>query len=384
MNLEPYPKPIPYGRQCIDESDIEAVTRTLRSDFVAQGPQVSAFEAELCELAGARHAIVVSSGTAALHLCCLGLGLRAGDVGLVPGITFAATANCLRYVGAEVGFVDVDPVSGLSSVEHFASKMEETDRVRALFPVSFSGAVPDLGGISKLASKHGAFVVEDAAHSIGARYGEDFASASCDHSDAAILSFHPVKHVCAGEGGAVLTNDSVLADRIRRLRSHGIANQEDWLYDQTELGHHYRMTDLQAALGRSQLGKLPGFLARRRSLALRYQELFEREPFASRIQISNLDEGSALHLFVVHFSSSAERQAAYSFLHRHNVRVQVHYMPVYRHSYYKEQGHVPLSGCEGFYETCLSLPLFPMLADEEQDYVVRCLEAFLTAYERER
>jgi len=376
VDFQPYPQPIPYGRQCIDEADITAVVKTLKSDFVAQGPEVQAFESELSEVTGARYAIAVSSGTAALHLSCLGLGIKKEEVGLVPGITFAATANCLRYVGAEVRFVDVDPLSGLALSDQFS----ETARIH--LPVSYSGAVPDLERIASRANASGAFVVEDAAHSIGATYGKSSRSASCEHSDAAILSFHPVKHVCAGEGGAVLTNDKVLADRIRTLRTHGIENREAWRYDQGELGFHYRMTDLQAALGRSQLGKLPGYLARRRELAGRYRSAFSQEPFASRIRLACKNDGSALHLFVVHFENAEEREAAYSFFHQYNVRVQVHYMPVYRHSYYETRGHIPLPGCEAFYATCLSLPLYPGLTDEEQDFVIRCLKAFLESNER--
>lgn len=383
MDLEPYPKSIPYGRQCIDEADISAVVKTLKSDFVAQGPEVLAFESELCERTGAKYAIAVSSGTAALHLCCAGLGISGGDVGLVPGITFAATANCLRYVGARVEFVDVDADHGLATSVEFERAAEKAGHAKLFLPVSYSGQVPDLENIAALAGRRDAYVVEDAAHSIGATYSGSIPSASCQHSDAAILSFHPVKHVCAGEGGAVLTSDKVLADRVRTLRSHGIENRDAWRYDQTELGFHYRMTDLQAALGRSQLAKLPDFLARRRALAERYREAFLREPFSSRIRLPMEEEGSALHLFVIRFSDAAEREAAYAFFHRHNVRVQVHYMPVYRHLYYEQQGHEPLAGCEAFYGRCLSLPLYPSLGDKEQEYVIRCLGAFLDAYERE-
>lgn len=376
-------KAIPYARQSIDEADVEAVAQALRSDFVTQGPAIEAFEAALAEATGARYAIAVSSGTAALHLSCLGLGLGAGSYGLVPAITFAATANCLRYVGAQVGFCDVDPLSGRSGAEHFqqASAMgRQRGELKALLPVSFTGAVPDLESISQLAGNEGAFVIEDAAHSIGARYGgadgAAFRSGSCAHSDAAILSFHPVKHICAGEGGAVLTNDETLARRVRRLRSHGIDKGEAWRYDQAELGYPYRMTELQAALGASQLGKLDAFLQRRRALALRYERAFSAEPFASRLRIAKAAPSSAWHLFVVHFADADERQAAYAFLRERNIRAQVHYFPVYRNSYYEKQGHATLPGAERFYSTCLSLPLFPRLTEGEQDYVIASLRSF--------
>lgn len=331
----------------------------------------------LCEVTGARYAVAVSSGTAALHLSCLGLGLGIGDRGIVPGITFAATANCLRYVGADVEFCDVDECTGLASPQSFQTAIEASDSVKALLPVSYSGAMPDLEGIAKVASNAGAFVIEDAAHSIGATNEAGVRSGSCEWSDAAILSFHPVKHVCAGEGGAILTNDETLARRVRRLRTHGIEPREDWLYDQAELGYHYRMTDLQAALGVSQLARLPEFVARRRELVFRYRQAFSEAPFASRIRIANTDLGSSHHLFVVHFSGEAERKAAYEFFHKKNVRVQVHYMPVYRHSYYANSSVKSLSGVESFYSGCLSLPLYPSLEDEEQTYVIECLRAFL-------
>lgn len=376
-------KAIPYSRQSIDDSDVEAVAQALRSDFVTQGPALGRFEAALAEVTGARYAVAVSSGTAALHLSCLGLGIGAGHYGLVPAITFAATANCLRYAGAQVAFCDVDPRSGRAGPEQFQQALDsgrDRGELKALLPVSFAGAVPDLETIAQLARKEGAFVIEDAAHSIGARYGgadgAAFRSGSCAHSDAAILSFHPVKHICAAEGGAVLTNDETLARRARRLRSHGIDKGEGWGYDQAELGFHYRMTELQAALGASQLGKLDVFLQRRRALALRYQRAFSAEPFASRLRIANADPNSAWHLFVVHFADADERRAAYAFLHERNIRVQVHYFPVYRNSYYEKQGHSPLPGAERFYSTCLSLPLFPRLTDGEQDYVIASLRSF--------
>lgn len=389
---KPSRKVIPYARQSIDESDIAAVGEALRSDFVTQGPRVSYLEDALREIAGARYAVAVSSGTAALHLSCQGLGLGPGDCGVVPGITFTATANCLRYCGAEPVFADVDPLTGLAGPESIRTALEgcgDPGRVRAIIPVSFTGRVPDLEAIQEIANANRSFVIEDAAHSLGGSYrsadGVERRSASCCHGDAAILSFHPVKHICSGEGGAVLTNDATLARRLRRLRSHGIERlegEEGWLYDQIELGSHYRMTEMQAALGLSQLGKLPRFLARRRALAQRYLEVFRSDPALSVLRPACPSEPSAWHLFVVHFRDEAERRAAYRFLHSQGIRVQVHYIPVYRLSYYREAGHGALEGAESFYRTCLSLPLYPDLKDEEQDYVLDCLRAFLGATAR--
>ncbi len=380
---------IPYARQCIDETDIQAVVSALRSDYVTQGPRIVAFEDGLREATGARYAVAVSSGTAALHLSCLGLDLRESHFGVLPAITFASTANCLRHSGSDVAFCDVDPRSGLATVDAFRTAIESfvgPQELGALLPVSFSGAVPDLEAIARLAAEKGAYVIEDAAHSMAATYrtsdGSTSRSASCSHSDAAILSFHPVKHVCAGEGGAVLTNDETLARRLRRLRSHGIEKGEAWTYNQIELGYHYRLTELQAALGASQLEKLDGFVDRRRVLAARYAAAFEQEPFRSRIRMSNRDEGSSWHLFVIHFADEGERRAAYDFLHARNIRAQVHYMPVYRHDYYRKVGHASLPGAEAFYRTCLSLPLYPKLEDEQQDRVIAALEAFLERREQ--
>ncbi|MDQ8201541.1 UDP-4-amino-4,6-dideoxy-N-acetyl-beta-L-altrosamine transaminase [Pelagicoccus sp. SDUM812003] len=380
------PSFIPYARQCIEDDDIQAVVDVLKSDFVTQGPQIERFEASLAEYTGARYAVAVSSGTAALHLSCQGLGIQAGDVGLVPAITFAATANALRYVGAEVAFVDVDDRSGLASAEQFlaaADGLAEQSEKQVWLPVSYSGLPPDLPRIAAAARERGAFVVEDAAHSIGATYpdgaGSTCRSGSCSHSDAAILSFHPVKHLCAGEGGAVLTNDQTLARRIRRLRSHGVERGRNWLYDQVELGSHYRMTELQAALGLSQLGKLDRFLERRRAIAQRYQAALERQPFAGRVAMAHRPLESAWHLFVIRFANAIEREAAYHYFREHQIGVQVHYFPVYQHSYYRNfaGGHVSLPGAEAFYAACLSLPMYPQLTDADQDRVISTLKSFL-------
>lgn len=376
-------KAIPYARQSISEADIQAVVDVLRSDFVTQGPAIERFERGLCEVTGARYAVAVSSGTAALHLSCLGLGLGTEHYGIVPAITFAATANCLRYVGAEVRFCDVDPLSGKASKETLEAAIQNADtkkRLGAVLPVSLSGSAAGLDELAKIARREGAYVIEDAAHSIGAEYrnseGSVCRSGSCTHSDAAILSFHPVKHICAGEGGAVLTNDEVLARRIRRLRTHGVEKGERWLYDQVELGYHYRMTEMQAALGASQLGRLSENVVRRRDLVERFREAFSEEPFSRRLQMAQQDDGSAWHLFVVHFSGAEEREAAYCFLREQKVFAQVHYFPVYRHSDYGRGGSFQLEGAERYAGSCLSLPLYPSLSDAEQDRVVDVLRAF--------
>lgn len=379
---------IPYARQTIDDADAAAVVEALRSDFVTQGPRVGWFEDALREATGARHAVVVSSGTAALHLACTGLGIGAGDFGVVPAITFAASANCLRYCGADVSFCDVDPRTGLTSLEAIAvAAGQGAESVfKVAIPVSYSGSAADLPAIACWAARRGAFVIEDAAHSIGGSYvldgGETALSASCRHSDAATLSFHPVKHVCAGEGGAVMTNDETLARRVRRLRSHGIEKRDGWRYEQLELGYHYRMTELQAALGRSQLAKLGASVARRRALAARYDAAFAQAPFASRLRAASQDPLSARHLYVVHFESAATRAAAYAYLGERGIGAQVHYEPLYRHPYYALRGCLELPGAEAFYAGCLSLPMYPALADEEQGRVIGALRDFCEASAR--
>lgn len=394
---DPTTEDIPYGRQCIDESDIQTVVEVLRSDFITQGPRTAQFEDALKELTGCQYAVLVSSGTAALHLTALGLGLGEKDHGIVPAITFAATANCLRYVGAGVQFCDTDPVSGLSTVSHFKGAMKQADsredNVKALFPVSMAGRVGGLAGLRKLADSCNAFVVEDAAHSIGATYtdslGSVYSSGSCAHTDAAIFSFHPVKHICAGEGGAILTNDATLAKRARALRSHGIepvmtnGRRDRWKYAQFELGLNYRATEMQAALALSQLGKLPDFIERRRSIATAYFEAFKDEAFTGIVSTEQPEGGSAWHLYVVHFLNSDTRERAYDFLHENGIRAQVHYMSVYHHPYYSGVDSSKFPGAEEYYSTCLSLPIYPSMTQTDQVRVIDTVKAFC-AKERTR
>ncbi len=380
---------IPYARQSIDDSDIEAVVQALRSDFVTQGPRIAYFEDGLTEVTGARYAIAVSSGTAALHLACQGLGLKEGDIGVSPAITFAATANAIAYTGATVAFSDVDPKSGLSFKEHFQAAVEalgERQRAAKLFiPVSFAGRPPGLKSICEYAESIGATVVEDAAHSLGAGDANS-KSASCAFTAAATLSFHPVKHICAGEGGAVLTNDAVLARRLKALRSHGVErpvplreSEGPWAYAQTELGWNYRMTDIQASLGKSQLARLDTFVARRRAIARRYVESFESSPFRECFESPEWDAASSWHLFCVRFKTRELRRLAYERLAERGISTQVHYRPVYRHPYYASQSEMALSGAERFYEGCLSLPLFPDLREDQQTRVIEEIKRFCGA-----
>lgn len=385
--------PLPYARQWIDDTDIAAVVDVLRSDFVTQGPTVDRFEAALCSQTGAKYAVAVSSGSAALHLLSVALGLGKGEVGVTSPITFAASANGFLHAGASARFCDVDPATGLMTPAHLEAALARAEnagcRPGVVVAVSLSGRVPDLAGLHQVCTSRGWKLVEDAAHSIGADYRVEnllFRSGSCTHTEAAILSFHPVKHVCAGEGGAVLTNNDELARRIRRLRSHGIEKpgprerprgEGDWFQDQVELGFNYRLTDIQAALGLAQMVRLPGFLKRRREIAQRYAQALSADPFGTVLTAPAADDKCAWHLFVVHFKDSDKRLRAYDFLRSKNIGTQVHYIPVYRHSYYRglESG-VSLPGAEAYYSGCLSLPMYPKMSDADVDRVVGTLAEF--------
>jgi len=389
--------PLPYGRQWIDNDDIAAVAAVLRSDFVTQGPAVAEFETALAAVTGAKHAVVVSSGTAALHLACLALDLGPGRTGITSPITFAASANCFLYTGARAVFVDVDAVTGLMLPGILAAELERRSAAGeppgVVIAVSLAGRVPDLPALAATCAHHGWTLVEDAAQSLGGTYQagrEMHASASCAHTRAAILSFHPVKHICTGEGGAVVTNDDALAARVRRLRTHGIerpaagtataANEGGWFYEQHELGYHYRLTDIQCALGTSQLRKLPRFLDRRRALAARYSAALADGSCARVLRAPAFDPGHSYHLYVVHFLRPDWRRAAYDFLAERGIRAQVHHIPVYRHPYYRARfGAMTLPGAEAFYGGCLSLPLYPAMTDADQDRVVATLAEFASS-----
>ena len=382
---------IPYSRQWIDDEDLQAVCQVLRSDWLTQGPAVASFENALADNAGVARAVAVSNGTAALHLCYAGMGVKKGSMGITSPITFAATTNALLHCGAEVRFCDVDPATGLlepDSLEQTIKEQNPTgENVRLVIPVSFAGRLAALEEIAQISEAHGFSVVEDAAHSMGAsakRNEHVLRSASCQHTDASILSFHPVKHICSGEGGAVLTNDEALADKIVSLRSHGVERpvsddeRPGWHYEQTDLGWNYRMTDLQAALGLRQLEKLDSFLERRRSLAERYHKALAEEPFNEFLEVPEAEKGHAYHLFVILFRNPAHRDKAYEFLQQQGIRSQVHYIPVYRHPYYASlMGNLRLPGAESYFSRCLSIPLFPKLTNAEQERVLEQLAAFL-------
>lgn len=390
--------PLSYGRQWIREDDERAVLECLRGDWLTQGPAVERFEGALCEATGARHAVAVSSGTAALHLAVLACGLGTGDVGLVPSITFVASANAIAYAGGRVRFADVDPETALVDPESLRQKVDELSaeglRPRVIVPVDFAGQPADLATIRAIADRVGASVIEDAAHSLGADYqaeGKSWRVGACGHADATILSFHPVKHITTAEGGAVLTGDGALARRVRELRSHGIhrdparlerTGEGGWYYEQASLGFNYRLTDLQCSLGLSQLRRLGEFVARRRHLAGLYDAALAREPLSRWLTpLRRLpDRGHAYHLYVVRVSEPGEpRRRLYDALRARGILAQVHYIPVHCQPYFRDHHGARPDECPSslrYYESCLSLPLYPAMKDEDVARVVEGLQAW--------
>ncbi len=398
---------LPYGRQDIDDDDVAAVVAQLRGDWLTQGPTVPAFEAALCEATGASYAVAVSSGTAALHLACLASGVRAGDTGVTSTITFVASANAIRYAGGAPSLCDVDPETGLvdvASLEAVVTRLAGEGRApKVLIPVDLSGSVAPLARVQELADRVGAKVIEDAAHSLGASYddaGTTRRAGDGAHADMAILSFHPVKHVTTCEGGAILTNDLAAAEELRDLRSHGITKDPSrlgpvdgpWSYEQQRLGFHYRITDVQCALGLSQLKKLPRFVARRRALAARYDAALSSSPLSAALSPLGVPAGvaSSYHLYVVRVRPrdgeglaeiAARRLALYSALRERGILPQVHYIPVHRQPDFANHGLSggDFRGADAYYAGCLSLPMFPAMRDGDVDRVIEALTAFVAS-----
>jgi UDP-4-amino-4,6-dideoxy-N-acetyl-beta-L-altrosamine transaminase len=389
-------KPLPYGRQWIDDDDIAAVVETLRGDWLTQGPEVGRFEEALCAATGAKYAVAVSNGTAALHLACLAAGMRANESGLTSTITFVASANAIRYAGGAPALADVDPLTALATPATLARAVETLTRdskaPKVIIPVDFAGGVADLPAIREFAAGIGAVVIEDAAHSLGATYvheGSVFQAASCAHSAMAILSFHPVKHITTGEGGAITTNDEGLFRELSDLRSHGITkdpsrmlnNDGPWYYEQQALGYNYRITDIQCALGVAQAKKLPMFLQRRRALAARYDRAFATMSDRVKPLVVRAGVQSAYHLYVVRVvarageslvSVSERRRALFMHLREKGISPQVHYIPVNRQPDFVQNGFArgSLPGADEYYASCISLPMFPAMTDDDIDRVV--------------
>jgi UDP-4-amino-4,6-dideoxy-N-acetyl-beta-L-altrosamine transaminase len=399
---------IPYGKQYLDEADIDAVTQVLRGDWLTQGPQVGWFELAFAAKVGTRHAIACANGTAALHLALLALDIGPRDAVVVPSITFLATANAARYVGAEVAFADVDAQTGLmrraDAEAAIASAEAQGWRVRAIIPVHLSGQPADMAGLAALAAERGITLVEDACHAIGTRLadrdGAMVAIGACDRSTMACFSFHPVKTLATGEGGMVTTNDDALAARLRRLVSHGMVRDASnfldaqaatgadgkpnpWYYEMLEIGFNYRMTDIQAALGRSQLDKLDHFLTARRKLVALYDTAFA--PLAPRLlpvgRVSGAEPGWHLYPVRLDFAGlGMDRSTFMGRLRAAGIGSQVHYIPVHRQPYYQQRYEAQeLAGAEDWYRHCLSLPLYAGMSMADLDRVVAAVSRILAA-----
>ena len=374
---------IPYGRQSITDADIEAVVAVLKSDYLTQGEAVPAFEQGLADYCQVPHVVACSNGTTALHLACAALELTPQDRVWVSAVSFVASANCARYCGAQVEFVDVEPDTGNICVRALQKKLDLATRQqalpKALIAVHLAGQPCDLKEISALCRDHGIQLIEDACHALGARY-LDAPIGNCAYSDMTVFSFHPVKPITTGEGGAVTTRDEKLAAKLRLYRSHGITREPDelqqaspggWYYEQQVLGFNYRLTDLQAALGLSQLARLDAMIASRQALAARYDALLAKLPLKPLRQ--DADRSSGYHLYVIQV---AERDSLFARLRAAGIGVNVHYIPIPAQPYYRQLGQDPANypGAQRYYEQAISLPLYPTLSQADQDKVIQTLE----------
>lgn len=377
---------IPYGRQSISDADIEAVVAVLKSDYLTQGQAVPAFEQELANYCQVPHVVACSNGTTALHLACAVLELGAKDTVWVSAVSFVASANCVRYCDANVDFVDVEPATGNLDVVALNKKLQQAVLThtlpKALIAVHLAGQPCDLEEIGVLCRQYGIILIEDACHALGAHY-QGSPIGSCLHSDMTVFSFHPVKPITTAEGGAVTTRDQQLAAKLRLYRSHGITRDPqallmpspgEWYYEQQLLGFNYRLTDIQAALGLSQLSRLDQFIAQRCELARRYDELLSPLPVQPLQQSNNRQSG--YHLYVIQV---AERDQVFARLRAADIGVNVHYIPIPAQPYYRGLGHNPAAypGAQAYYQSAISLPLFPTLTHSEQQQVVDALEQAL-------
>jgi len=375
---------IPYGKQTIEDEDIAAVVDALRSDWLTQGPLVERFEHALAKRCGARHAVVVANGTLALHLACVVAGMKPGDEGITSSLTFLASANCMLYCGATPVFVDICPTTW--NMDRRALESAVTDRTKVIIPVHFAGLPCEMREIRALARNRGLTIIEDACHALGATY-EELPIGAPEASDMVCLSFHPVKHITTGEGGAILTQDDSVAERLRQVRHHGISRDPSrwerhdgpWYYEVNELGFNARLTDIQCALGISQLSRLDSFLERRKAIADRYRRELSDIP-GLRLQEVASDRTHAYHLFVIHIDPlHFSRARVYQALRAEGILAQVHYVPVHTQPIMRRVGRTvgTMIETEKYYAGCLSLPMYPSLLASEQTKVIQALRRAL-------
>ncbi|WP_461597254.1 UDP-4-amino-4,6-dideoxy-N-acetyl-beta-L-altrosamine transaminase [Winogradskyella sp.] len=376
---------IPYGRQHIDKDDIDAVINTLTGDFLTQGPKVNEFEEKFANYVGSKYAVAVSNATAGLHIAVMALGLKPGERVITTPITFAASANCVRYCGGEVWFADIDSNTYTLSLESTKKLIESKPKgfFKGIIPVDFAGLPVNLEEFRNLAEKHNLWIIEDACHAPGGYFTDSKGiKQKCGngvYADIGIFSFHPVKHIACGEGGMVTTNSKDLYHKLSKLRTHGITkdnmaeNHGGWYYEMQELGFNYRLTDFQSALGITQLAKNELGVSRRNKIAQNYKEAFE-----GKIKYQSLPEGTynAHHLFVIEVNN---RKELYDSLREEGIFAQIHYIPVHTLPYYKAIGYegADLSNSEAYYSKCISLPMYPTLTDEEQSFVIEKVLGFL-------
>jgi len=392
-------KYLPYGHQWLDEDDIEAVVQVLRSDWITQGSKIKEFEKAVAEYVGAKYAVAVSSGTAALHAACFAAGISKGDEVITTPITFVASSNCILYMGGKPVFADIKEDTYNIDPEEIEKKI--TNKTKAIIPVDFAGQTANLNEIHKIAQKHNLTVIEDASHALGAHYkinNKWIKIGSCLHSDMAIFSFHPVKPITTGEGGMVVTNNTEYYEKLLMFRAHGITKDPDkftnekirnappWYYEMQELGYNYRITDFQCALGISQLRKLDGFIKRRREIVKKYNESFKSvEEIITPYE--KPDVKSAWHIYVIRLKLDklrATRKEIFEALRAENISVQVHYIPVYYHPYYQKLGYKKglCPKAEKYYEESITLPIFPAMKDQDVNDVIQTVHKVLYYYRR--